>query len=226
MKKSIRDKYFEENSNRLGWGVTSGIPEYKIRELLDLVEGPRVLDIGCGPGHFVDKLSEYGFEAVGIDSNKKFIEFAKENYGGEFRVAQAGKLPFKDKEFNTVYVRSVLEHLEDDLGAVREALRVGRKVAIIVPRETPKELETRGLVYFHNLDRTHLRNYTRESLGKLLEAAEAEIINITEIERLPAKSVVFEMSRGWSLFKRVGIKLWFMLFAEKNYYLELLAIIK
>lgn len=38
----------------------------------------RVLDVGCGPGIYTEKLSKLGYEVVGIDISKRSIEYAKE----------------------------------------------------------------------------------------------------------------------------------------------------
>ena len=40
----------------------------------------KVLDIGCGLGHTVDLMSQYGYSAVGLDISPKMIEKAKINY--------------------------------------------------------------------------------------------------------------------------------------------------
>ncbi len=46
--------------------------------------GASVLDLGCGPGDYVDALSKEGFQAVGIDSSQKMIQQAQANKQGAF----------------------------------------------------------------------------------------------------------------------------------------------
>ena len=46
--------------------------------------GASVLDLGCGPGDYVDALSRKGFRAIGIDSSQKMIQQAQVNKQGTF----------------------------------------------------------------------------------------------------------------------------------------------
>ncbi|GAB7006461.1 hypothetical protein JCM18899A_39340 [Nocardioides sp. AN3] len=45
--------------------------------------GGRLLDAGCGPGHWTDVLSEGGRrEVVGIDGSTRFLESARDRFPG------------------------------------------------------------------------------------------------------------------------------------------------
>lgn len=218
--------YYLKNADKFGWGPTQTMSTSKIDELLPLVTGNKILDVGCGPGTFVNVLTTRGFEAVGIDITPKFIAFARKNHQGKFLVADATKLPFESKTFDTVFVRSVLEHLDNDIKALREALRVGKKVIIIVPQSTPLALKKRGLIFSHYQDQSHVRYYTPKTISDLVSACQANLVRIQNSEPLPNKSLVYELLSGFSFFKRVAIKILFIFFPAHKYYLELIAIIK
>ncbi|MGI9615496.1 MAG: SAM-dependent methyltransferase [Acidimicrobiales bacterium] len=47
-------------------------------EILDLVPGERVLDVGCGPGRHSLALAAAGFEVVGVDISPDFVTLATE----------------------------------------------------------------------------------------------------------------------------------------------------
>src|SRR5262249_26106496 len=47
---------------------------------LDLEPGNCVIDIGCGPGHIVDRLHT-GIHYLGFDTNKRYIEYAQQHFG-------------------------------------------------------------------------------------------------------------------------------------------------
>ncbi len=213
-------------SDKLGWGPNCTIPEYKVKQLLPLIRGKTILDVGCGPGHFVNALNIAGYHATGIDINKKYIEFAKKNYSGNFLQTDAAKLPLKNKQFDTVFVRSILEHVKDDLEIIKEALRVGKNVIIIVPQPTPKNLIKSGVVYFHYQDKTHLRNYTKKSITQLIQKSGAKIIKFQQIENLPSRKLFNQLFIGRPHFKRTINKIFFTIFKEKKYFEELLVIIK
>lgn len=217
--------YLTKQANDFGWGPIHSIPQYKINELLPYVSGNKILDIGCGSGAFVDTLAKRGFDVVGIDITPKFIVFARKNFQGRFLVGDAYDLPFETKSFDTVFIRSVLEHLDNDLRALREAVRVGNKVVVVVPHTTPASLLKRGLIFSHYQDQTHLRTYTVKSLQELINQTKSKLVEINYSEALPNKSIVYELLSGFSWLKRIAIKILFLFFKPAKYNLELIAII-
>jgi SAM-dependent methyltransferase len=46
--------------------------------------GSRVLDLGCGPGDYVNELFQAGYDAVGIDSSSEMIRQARSRHRGTF----------------------------------------------------------------------------------------------------------------------------------------------
>lgn len=51
-------------------------------EVLDLVPGDRVLDVGCGPGRHSHELARRGFEVVGLDVSETFVDLARRDAPG------------------------------------------------------------------------------------------------------------------------------------------------
>jgi SAM-dependent methyltransferase len=75
-------------------------------EALELHEGQRVLDVGCGPGRHSLELARRGIEAVGIDLSPDFVVLGTEVAGREglsarFETADVRALAF-DHEFDAV----------------------------------------------------------------------------------------------------------------------------
>jgi ubiquinone/menaquinone biosynthesis C-methylase UbiE len=88
--------------------------------------GSQVLDIGCADGNLTAKIAAYlpKSKVTGVDLYKKSIEFAsKKNSSIEFLVADARKLPFKNKKFDTIICVEALEHIPDNSRAVLEIKR-------------------------------------------------------------------------------------------------------
>ena len=96
--------------------------------------GMRVLDCGCGPGTITVGLAEavQPGEAVGVDISDAQIDAARALAtqrglsNTRFEVASIYALPFDYRSFDAAYANTVLEHLADPLGAMREVRRVLR----------------------------------------------------------------------------------------------------
>jgi len=91
--------------------------------------GARVLDVGCGSGYFLHRLSEYGAgECHGIDLLASRIEAARERYPGQkWHVGSATELPYADGAFDLVTQFTCLTSILDDevrLAVAREMRRV------------------------------------------------------------------------------------------------------
>ena len=83
-----------------------------IRQYFGSGPNERVLDLGCGTGEFSPYFSKSKY--VGIDIDPKNITYAKKHYKGEFLVADARQLPFKNESFDKVLVVGVFHHLSTD----------------------------------------------------------------------------------------------------------------
>jgi ubiquinone/menaquinone biosynthesis C-methylase UbiE len=71
----------------------------------------KILDIGCWSGQFVGLLDQQ-YKIVGIDIDKKVLEFAKSLYPHvKFVKASALNLPFRNKLFDIVTLLATIEHL-------------------------------------------------------------------------------------------------------------------
>jgi SAM-dependent methyltransferase len=98
-----------------------------VREALPDLAGKRVLDAGCGSGHYSAWLAERGASVVGIDASEAMVGEARERHGdaAEFRVADLrDPLPFADGAFDLVVSQLTLEHLRDWDPVVAEFARV------------------------------------------------------------------------------------------------------
>lgn len=99
-------------------------------EQLKLKSGEKVLEVGCGRGIFLNRLSgEYGIKAWGIDIAREAIfEAQKESvYKHEFVAGDAAKLPFPDSKFDVIVTFDALEHIRKQNEAISEMARVLKK---------------------------------------------------------------------------------------------------
>ena len=85
----------------------------------------RILDLGCGTGTMLGYLRRFG-DTQGVDADRRAVSFCRAR--GEERVQEleSATIPFPDGTFDLVTALDVLEHIDDDQGALREVVRVLR----------------------------------------------------------------------------------------------------
>jgi len=85
--------------------------------------GARVLDVGCGVGQVVARLTEAGAEAHGVDVSEPNINRARQ-FSPRCQLYDGKTLPFPDRHFAGVGALTVLEHVEEPEAFIRELVRV------------------------------------------------------------------------------------------------------
>lgn len=85
--------------------------------------GARALDIGCGVGQVVARLTEAGYEAYGVDVSEPNIERTRK-ISSRCQFYDGKKLPFSDAFFASVGALNVLEHVDEPEAFIRELVRV------------------------------------------------------------------------------------------------------
>lgn len=122
-------------------------------------ERGRVLDVGCGDGFFLAQLVQMGFACAGLDASEQMIERCRarpalrqvELYCGVIQTYQPPHL------FDVVTCGEVLEHVEDDIDALRhinQMLKPGGALVLSVPVDM-------ALWSQADVNAGHVRRYTR-----------------------------------------------------------------
>jgi SAM-dependent methyltransferase len=97
----------------------------------------RLLDIGCGIGHFLDLAAQAGFTTYGAEYSRDGVLEAAQR-GHTVVNAAAEALPFANASFDAIHMNHVLEHLHSPLlglQTVRRLLKPGCLAVIEVPNE-------------------------------------------------------------------------------------------
>jgi SAM-dependent methyltransferase len=140
------------------------------------VPAPRILDCGCGTGHNLTMLRQFG-RAYGIDITWSGLAYAHDQ--GERAVARASAscLPFASGQFDLVTSFDVLYALEDEterkaLNEMYRVLRPGGQVLINVAA-------LKILTGNHSVLGGEVRRYSRPELSEHLERTGFEVRRIT-----------------------------------------------
>ena len=75
--------------------------------------GTRILDVGCGPGHYTRQLADYG-ETTGVDICQTAIATARGKYSGiRFIAADIYENPLPSGQFDVVVTQETFDHVPD-----------------------------------------------------------------------------------------------------------------
>ena len=111
------------------------------REILPLIEGTRILELGFGPGHLHRLLQRDGWFAVGIDESPQMTHLARRNTNGSANLTRglAQHLPFADESFDTIVSTFPTEYIFDPrtLAEARRCL-MDRGRLTVLPAAMPK----------------------------------------------------------------------------------------
>jgi SAM-dependent methyltransferase len=109
--------------------------------------GGRALDVGCGVGQVVARLTEAGFEAHGVDVSAPNIERARK-FSERCQLYDGKKLPFPDRYFASVGALNVLEHVDEPEAFITELVRVTEPGGRVV-LSSPNFFRVLGLRDYH-----------------------------------------------------------------------------
>jgi len=127
----------------------------------------KVLDIGCGPGVFLELLKENGIESIGIDIDPLMVEICLEK-GLKAQVGEAHIVEKYKEEFDGIHLGHIIEHMDGPnmlrlLEACVKALKKGGLLLIRTPNWLNETVRKIGFW----LDPTHVRPYPLELLERI-----------------------------------------------------------
>ena len=179
----------------------------------------RILDIGCGVGHFLHFLEKEGYENyLGIDISKENIEFCKEK---NFNVRLCDVFDYLEENgelFDVIIMNDVIEHFDKReiiqlLKLVhRNLIRNGKLIIKVVNASNPILGNSSRYVDF-----THEMGFTEESLTQVLM-----ICDFNDVLIYPQDIYVLYyhplnyVAKFFSLLLGLIFKLFFVLYGRKT----------
>lgn len=118
--------------------VSLGMWKSWVLSTLPYIEGPRVLELGHGPGHLQLALHHRGLWAAGLDRSPQMGRIAirrlrKAGYAAGLVNGYAQNLPFPSRAFSTVVATFPTEYIADPLtlAEIRRVLSPGGRLIIL-----------------------------------------------------------------------------------------------
>jgi len=175
--------------------------------IFELPENALLLDVGCGPGNFLQKviyfrndIKLFACDIIDVISPelKPLINFNIVDLNND-------KLPYNDSMFDLIVCIHVIEHLENPLILMRELYRIlknGGKLivetpsirSIFIPSILPNWFVDNATLNFYD-DPTHIRPYSRKSLLRM-----ARMSDFNRIKVKKSRNILSIISFGLVIF--------------------------
>ncbi|MDX1375381.1 MAG: class I SAM-dependent methyltransferase [Burkholderiales bacterium] len=139
------------------------------REAVSFVPGGRMLDVGCGNGRFLRKMSALGWACEGLDFSETAVSVCRAA-GLDVRRGDLQSAGFDAARFDLVTARHVIEHVPDPAAFLREAARIlkpGGRLLIQTPNSAALGRPWFGACWFANDIPRHLVLFARANLDRL-----------------------------------------------------------
>lgn len=144
------NKYLEVTYPEININYVRKLTEYLLEEYLYYCQN--ILEIGCGNREYLSAFSEAGLITYGLDKNIDGFNI------------ETMQLPYKENSMDSVFSKSLIEHLHDPENFIRESYRVLKpegKIIIMTP-------DWHSCYKDFYIDYTHVQPYTMKSLRELL----------------------------------------------------------
>ena len=139
-----------------------------IRSMVPAGGGKKLLDVGCGTGHFARLMAKLGYDVYGLDISSAMLVEAKVRGGGRYLRGDAIALPHPDASFYAASAFTLLEFVDDPQEIISEMIRVSKKVVAIA--------------FLNRLGGINIRRKVRNLLGRRDVYSDARFFGVSEMK--------------------------------------------
>ncbi|MDB5713470.1 MAG: class SAM-dependent methyltransferase [Sphingomonadales bacterium] len=180
MDRSIYDAMAGQDSIHWWYVARRDVLRAMITRYIPLPNDARILEIGCGTGHNLSMLAEFGtVEGSELDAASRAI--AIERFGSVIGDARLPELEgVEEGGYDMVALLDVLEHVEDDIAALKgimKCLKPGGKILVTVP-------QYQWLWSSHDVANHHFKRYSKKSLSDAAAACGLEMQKLSSFNSL------------------------------------------
>ena len=194
MDRAVFDRMAELDQQHWWFTARRRILTEVIRRVVRPPAEARILELGCGTGHNLGILGEFGrVEASELDDHARTL--ATERLGRAVaKVALPDLSQFEPDTYDMIALLDVLEHVPDDKGslaAIMTRLKPGGALLLTVPANP-------WMWSAHDVAHHHHRRYRKREIAELARSAEYEIDLLS-----PFNTVLFPLIAGVRLLNKL-----------------------
>jgi len=172
LENELYQKFYQVETTHWWFSARRKIIVDTIKKIIGLKKNSDVLDYGCGTGGILDLLSE-DYNTFGADTSQLAIDFCqKRDLKNILHIPDVLESPEYRGRFDMVTVLDVIEHIDDDIGALKgihPLLKENGYLFVTVPAYQ--------FLYGPYDELTqHKRRYVKKNLEKVIMASGFEIV--------------------------------------------------
>jgi len=167
MDRIVYDRMAEHDSSHWWYVARRDILADYVQRYADLPANARILEIGCGTGHNLAMLGEFG-HVDGLELDDEARALSEKRLG---RKVMSSPLPelseVPGRHYDLIGAFDVIEHIDDDaaaLASITAKLKPGGKFVMAVPAH-------QWMWSAHDVVNHHKRRYSRRALKALIDAS-------------------------------------------------------
>ena len=143
----------------------------------------KFLEVGCGTGRIATGVASHtdDIDVKGVDISENMLEVARkiaeeEQVGHKvsFEIADAKKLPFDDKTFDSVFCHNMLHHIPDPLPVLKEMSRVVKDDGAFLVRDLVRKPFLKAGMHVWGFGLTYNRLMKKEYMDSILASFSAK----------------------------------------------------
>lgn len=164
---------FRVTRKRKGWVLEAGFLNEFIEK--NIPKESHVVDIGCGPGHWLLYLHENGYKNIhGVDLDDYLVFDEIKKLGVHRKVDLTHQnLPFEDNSVDVILCMQVFEHLENAFHFERECRRVLKPGGLLIfsypygwSIQSRLKFLFKGNVIGYRMENSHINFLTKDIFAK------------------------------------------------------------
>jgi len=153
--------------------------EFSVMYLPSLRNG-QLLDVGCGSGLALQRMSELGWQVRGVDFDPKAVRIAQKK-GLEVGLGKLADQGYPSDCFDAITMSHIIEHVHDPLsflGECRRILKPGGNLVMVTPNSRSWGHQRFGANWMHLDPPRHLHIFNEPSLRELTLAAGLQLVSL------------------------------------------------